>query len=257
MSDIAQKFQALKDATVRLRNTTASERMAKLNALWDAMVARKEDLFAAAHAERGTHDLDMAAELVMIKGELDYFGKNLAKWMKPEKVKNSLSTMGKTCEIWRQSKGVVLNMAAYNAPTAESFIPLMAAYAAGNACVIKPSELAPQSAQILQEIVNAVFPTDEVEVIQGGVETAQELLTLPFDHIYYTGGMAVGNIVMKAAADHFASVTLEMGGKNPVIIDETAKIENAATKLSWGRVMNAGQVCIAPDYALVHESVKD
>jgi len=168
-----------------------------------------------------------------------------------------MATMGKRCEIRRQSKGVVLNMAAYNAPTAESFVPMLASIAAGNAMAIKPSELAPDSAQIIQEIVNKIFPDDEAEVFQGGVKVAQELLKQPFDHIYYTGGTAVGKIVMKAAADNLASVTLEMGGKNPVIIDETAKLENAAKKLAWGRVMNAGQVCIAPDYAIVQESVKD
>lgn len=256
-SDIAAKVQALKDATPRLRNTTAEERCAKMKALWEATVERKEDLFKAAHKERGTHDLDMAAELVMLKSEVDFMCKNLAKWMKPEKVKNSLATMGKRCEIRRQSKGVVLNMAAYNAPTAESFVPMLASIAAGNAMAIKPSELAPDSAQIIQEIVNKVFPSDEAEVFQGGVEVAQDLLKQPFDHIYYTGGTAVGKIVMKAAADNLASVTLEMGGKNPVIIDETAKLENAAKKLAWGRVMNAGQVCIAPDYAIVHESMKE
>jgi len=256
-SKIQSGFNALKAATSRLRNSTAAERVAKMNALWEATIDRKDDLIKAAHKERGTHDLDMAAELVMLKSEIDFMSKNLAKWMKPEKVKNSMATMGKRCEIRRQSKGVVLNMAAYNAPTAESFIPMLASIAAGNAMAIKPSELAPDSAQIIEEIVNKALPKDEAEVFQGGVKTAQALLALPFDHIYYTGGMAVGKIVMKAAADNLASVTLEMGGKNPVIIDETAKLENAAKKLAWGRVMNAGQVCIAPDYAIVHESVKE
>jgi len=256
-SEISEKFATLKSGTSRLRNSTAAERIAKMKALWDATVDRKDDLIKAAHKERGTHDLDMAAELVMLKSEVDFICKNLAKWMKPEKVKNSMATMGKRCEIRRQSKGVVLNMAAYNAPTAESFVPMLASIAAGNAMAIKPSELAPDSAQIIQEIVNKIFPDDEAEVFQGGVKVAQELLKQPFDHIYYTGGTAVGKIVMKAAADNLASVTLEMGGKNPVIIDETAKLENAAKKLAWGRVMNAGQVCIAPDYAIVQESVKD
>ena len=256
-SDIQTRFKALKAATPRLRNTTAAQRVAKMKALWEATVDRKDDLFKAANKERGTHDLDMAAELVMLKSEIDFISKNLAKWMKPEKVKNSLATMGKRCEIRRQSKGVALNMAAYNAPTAESFIPMLASIAAGNAMVVKPSELAPDSAQIIEEIVDKALSSDEAAVIQGGVDVATELLSMPFDHIYYTGGTAVGKIVMKAAAENLASVTLEMGGKNPVIIDETAKLENAATKLAWGRVMNAGQVCIAPDYAIVHESVKD
>ena len=257
MSEVSEKFARLKSSTARLRNTTAAERIARIHALWEATVDRKDDLIAAAHKERGTHDLDMAAELVMLKGEIDFFAKNLAKWMKPEKVKNSLATLGKRCEIRRQSKGVVLNMAAYNAPTAESFVPMLAAVGAGNSVMIKPSELAPESAQIIQEIVNKAFPNDEADVVQGGVNVAKELLKQPFDHIYYTGGTAVGKIVMKAAAENLTSITLEMGGKNPVIIDETAKLENAATKLAWGRVMNAGQVCIAPDYAVVHESVKD
>lgn len=257
MSEISDKFTKLRSSSSRLRNTSAAKRVARINALWEATVDRKDDLFKAANNERGTHDLDMAAELVMLKMEVDFFSKNLANWMKPEKVKNSLATMGKRCEIRRQSKGVVLNMAAYNAPTAESFVPMLAAVAAGNSVAIKPSELAPESAQIIQEIVNKAFPTDEAEVFQGGVEVAKKLLKQPFDHIYYTGGTAVGKIVMKAAADNLTSVTLEMGGKNPVIVDETAKLENAATKIAWGRVMNAGQVCIAPDYAVVHESVKD
>lgn len=257
MTDISTRFDALRASTTRLRNTTSAERTARLKALWSATVARKEDLFKATHQERGTHDLDVAAELMMIKTEIDFVTKNLSKWMKPEKVKNSLATMGKRCEIRRQSKGVVLNMAAYNAPTAESFVPLIAAYAAGNAVAIKPSELAPQSAAIIEDIISEAFPADEVTVFNGDVDVAKELLTLPFDHIYYTGGTAVGKIVMKAAADNLASVTLEMGGKNPVIIDDSAKIDNAAKKLAWGRVMNAGQVCIAPDYALVHESVKE
>jgi len=257
MSDIATKFHALKASKRRLRNSSAAERAAKLKAIWAATAKRKQALYEASHKERGTHDLDVAAELMMVKGEIDFVAKKVGKWMKPEKVKNSLATMGKRCEILRQSKGVVLNLAAYNAPTAEAIVPAVAAIAAGNAIAIKMSEHAPHSAQIVKEIFEEALPADEAQVFLGGVEVAQELLALPFDHFYYTGGTAVGKIVMKAAADNLASVTLEMGGKSPVIIDQTAKLENAATKIAWGRVMNAGQVCIAPEYVLVHESVKD
>ena len=256
MSEIADKFAKLQSSRQRLRNSSAEERADKLKAIWAGIVERKDDIFAAGHKERGTHDLDIAAELVMIKGEIDFAVKNVGKWMKPERIKNSLNTMGKRCEIRRQSKGVVLNLSAYNAPTAECIVPVIPAIAAGNAVAIRPSEHAPHSAQIVQEIINKALPTDEAEVFQGEVEVAQELLSLPFNHIYYTGGMGVGRIVMKAAADHFASITLEMGGKSPVIVDETANLENAATKLAWGRVMNAGQVCIGPEYVIVHESKK-
>ena len=257
MSDIKKQFEALQGATLKLRNSSASERAGKIQALMTETINRQEDLFKAGHEERGTHDLDIAAELVMLKTEADFVSKNLAKWVRPQKVKGAMGTFGKKCEIRYQSKGVVLNMAAYNAPTAECLLPAFSAIAGGNAVAIKPSEYAPGSAQIIQEIFNKALPADEAQVFQGGVETAQELLSLPFNHIYYTGGNAVGKIVMKAAADHFASVTLEMGGKSPVIIDESADLENAATKIAWGRVMNAGQVCIAPEYVIIHESRHD
>jgi len=257
MSEIKKQFEALQSSTLRLRNSTAAERAAKIQALMTETINRQEDLFKAGHEERGTHDLDIAAEIMMLKTEADFVTKNLAKWVKPQKVKGAMGTMGKKCEIRYQSKGVVLNMAAYNAPTAECLLPAFSAIAGGNAVAIKPSEYAQGSAQIIQEIFNKALPADEAQIFQGGVETAQELLSLPFNHIYYTGGNAVGKIVMKAAADHFASVTLEMGGKSPVIIDETADLENAATKIAWGRVMNAGQVCIAPEYVIIHESQQD
>ena len=256
-SEIQSRFEALQGATLRLRNSTAAERVSKLKALWDAIVDHQDDLYKAGAEERSVQPVDIAGELIMIKAEIDFTTKRLAKWVKPQRVKNTLFTIGKRCEIRHQSKGVVLNLPAYNAPTAETFIPMISAMAAGNAIVIKPSEHAPVSAQILEEIIHSTLPADEAYVVQGGVEVAQELLSLPFNHIYYTGGNTVGKIVMKAAADNFASVTLEMGGKSPVIIDETANIENAAKKVAWGRVMNAGQVCVAPEYVIAHESVAD
>lgn len=255
MSDIANRFAQLQNSLPRLKASSAKERAEKLQALWSGIVARKEDLFEAGRKERRSHEADIAAELVMIKGEIDYICKNLAGWMKPKKIRNSMATMGKRCEIRYEPKGTVLNLSAWNAPTAISIVPLLPAIAAGNAVALKPSELAPHSADIVEEIVRGALPAKEADVFQGGAEVAQELLTLPFGHIYYTGGYTVGSIVMKAAADHFASVTLEMGGKSPVIVDKSASLENAVTKIVWGRAMNAGQVCVAPDYAIVHEDL--
>ncbi|MEM9705886.1 MAG: aldehyde dehydrogenase family protein [Pseudomonadota bacterium] len=255
-TSIQDRFETLRGATLKLRNSSAQDRASRLEALWAATVKHKDAIFKAGAAERRTHDLDVAAELVMIKGEIDFAVKNVARWIKPEKVKGSMATLGKKCEIRRQSKGVVLNMAAFNAPTAEAIVPAIAAIAAGNAIAIKPSELAPASAEVIADIFEDALPADEAAVFLGGVDVAETLLTLPFNHIYYTGGMTVGRIVMKAAAEHFASITLEMGGKSPVIVDKTADLENAATKIAWGRVMNAGQVCVAPEYVLVHESVE-
>jgi aldehyde dehydrogenase (NAD+) len=151
---------------------------------------------------------------------------------------------------------VVLNLATWNAPIAIGLVPLMGAIAAGCTMLLKPSELAPQSAAVLAQIVASVFPDDEFAVVQGGPEVAQALLRLPFNHIFFIGGHAVGRMVMRAAAEHFASITLEMGGKNPSIIDASAELEDAARKIAWGRVANCGQVCLAPDYALAHQSIE-
>jgi aldehyde dehydrogenase (NAD+) len=152
---------------------------------------------------------------------------------------------------------VVLNLSTWNAPVAIGLVPAIAAIAAGNAVLLKPSELAPLSASLLREIVAAAMPEDEFAVVEGGPDVAQALLELPFNHIYYTGGHRVGRIVMRAAAEHFAGVTLEMGGKSPVFVDVSADITDAARKIAWGRLSNAGQVCIAPDYVLAHRSVAD
>lgn len=254
--DIAARFGKLQESAKTLRQYDAQQRCELLKGLWAATQKRQKAIFEAAYKERRSHDLDVAAELMMIKGEIDHMIKHLPRWMKPKKVKGSMATLGKKCFVQYEPKGVVLNLSAWNAPTAISLIPLIAAIAAGNAVALKPSELAPHSAQIVEDILREALPIG-ADCFQGGPEIAQALLAQPFNHIYYTGGYAVGSIVMKAAAEYFAGVTLEMGGKSPVIIDESAKLENAATKLAWGRNMNAGQVCIAPDYVIAHENIRD
>ena len=220
-----------------------------------AVLANKQRFYDAAHTEMKAYDLDVAAQLVMVKSEVDFIAKRVAAWMKPRRVRNSAATLGKKCYILYEPKGVVLNLSTWNAPIAIGLFPAVAGIAAGNAFVLKPSELAPHSASVLTDVLEGALPRDEFAVLEGGPEVAQELLTLPFNHIYYTGGQRVGRLVMKAAAENFAAVTLEMGGKNPAIVDASAPIDNAAKKLAWGRVANAGQVCVAPDYVLVHESV--
>jgi aldehyde dehydrogenase (NAD+) len=220
-----------------------------------AVLANKNRFYEAAHAELKACDLDVAAQLVMLKSEVDYAAKHVESWMKPRRVRNSAATFGKRCYILYEPKGIVLNLATWNAPVCIGLVPAVAAIAAGNAFALKPSELAPHSAVVLREVMESTLPREEFAVFEGGPEVAQSLLALPFNHIYYTGGQRVGRLVMKAAADHFAAVTLEMGGKNPAIVDSSAAIENAAKKIAWGRVANAGQICVAPDYVLAHESV--
>jgi aldehyde dehydrogenase (NAD+) len=254
MQDIATAFEALRTGSRRLADASAADRADRIRAMVAAVLANKQRFYDAAHAELKACDLDVAAQLVMIRTEADFARKHLASWMKPRRVRNSAATLGKKCYILYEPKGVVLNLSTWNAPLCIGLVPAIAALAAGNSFALKPSELAPHSAALLREVMDKALPQDEFATFEGGPEVAQALLQLPFEHIYYTGGQRVGRIVMRAAAEHFAGLTLEMGGKNPAIVDASAALDNAAKKIAWGRIANAGQVCVAPDYVVVHES---
>ena len=255
MQNVDARFAALRDGSRILAGTSGAERAARLRRMMAAVLANKKRFYDAAHTELKACDLDVAAQLVMLRSEVDYAAKHVGTWMKPRRVRNSAATFGKRCYVLHEPKGVVLNLATWNAPVCIGLVPAVAAIAAGNAFALKPSELAPHSATVLREVIAATFPENEFAVFEGGPEVAQALLAMPFNHIYYTGGQRVGRLVMKAAAEHFAAVTLEMGGKNPAIVDASAAIDNAAKKIAWGRVANAGQICVSPDYVLAHESV--
>jgi aldehyde dehydrogenase (NAD+) len=255
VQDVKARFAQLRKGSRTLAAATGAQRADRLKGMLAAVLANKQRFYDAAHTEMKACDLDVAAQLVMVKSEVDFVAKRVTQWMKPRKVRNSAATLGKKCYILCEPKGVVLNLSTWNAPIAIALVPAIAAISAGNSFALKPSELAPYSAKVLKEVLEAAMPADEFAVFEGGPEVAQELLLQPFNHIYYTGGQRVGRVVMKAAAENFAGVTLEMGGKNPAIVDASASIDNAARKIAWGRVANAGQVCVAPDYVLVHESV--
>jgi aldehyde dehydrogenase (NAD+) len=252
---IETRFAQLRDGSRKLAATTGPQRAERLRRMLAAVLANRKRFYDAAHAELKACDLDVAAQLLMIKSEIDHAANHVRRWMKPRRVRNSAATFGKKCYVLYEPKGVVLNLSTWNAPVCIGLVPAVAAIAAGNSFALKPSELAPYSATVLRDMIESTFPPDELAVFEGGPEVAQALLTLPFNHIYYTGGQRVGRLVMRAAAEHFAAVTLEMGGKNPAIVDASAAMENATRKIVWGRVANAGQVCVAPDYVLVHESV--
>jgi aldehyde dehydrogenase (NAD+) len=162
--------------------------------------------------------------------------------------------MGSSSRIKYESKGVVLIVSPWNFPVNLTFGPLVSAIAAGNTVIIKPSEMTPHTSALMKEMISEVFDENEVFLVEGGVETSTELLKLPFNHIFFTGAPSIGKIVMKAAAEHLCSVTLELGGKSPTIVDESANISMAARRIAWGKYVNNGQVCIAPDYVYVHES---
>lgn len=182
--------------------------------------------------------------------------KNISKWAKPKKVFPSLLNFPSTDYIYKEPYGKVLVIAPWNYPFQLALCPLISAVAAGNEVVLKPSELTPKTAAVITKIMQKTFSSHHVEVIEGGVEITQKLLAQRWDYIFFTGSIAVGKIVAKAAAENLTPITLELGGKNPCIIDNTANLKLAAKRIVWGKFLNAGQTCIAPDYILIQKDMK-
>ena len=182
--------------------------------------------------------------------------KNIKCWSKPRRVFPSLLNFPSKDYIYKEPYGKVLIISPWNYPFQLALCPLISAFAAGNQVVLKPSELTPKTSEIIEKIISKVFIKKDVNVIEGGIEVSQQLLSERWDYIFFTGSVAVGKIVAKAAAENLTPVTLELGGKNPCIIDETANLKLAAKRIVWGKFMNAGQTCIAPDYILIQKNMK-
>ena len=188
--------------------------------------------------------------------ELKHVIKNMKKWAKPRRVFPSLLNFPSKDYIYKEPYGKVLIIAPWNYPFQLALCPLISAVAAGNQVVVKPSELTPKTSEIIVKIIHKVFDKNHVEVVEGGIEVSQKLLSERWDYIFFTGSVAVGKIVAQAAAENLTPVTLELGGKNPCIIDETANLKLAAKRIVWGKFVNAGQTCIAPDYILIQKNMK-
>jgi aldehyde dehydrogenase (NAD+) len=238
--------------------TTARERKAKLKRLQAAILAHREDIRRALYEDFRKHasEVDLT-EVFPITSEIKHTCRHLSKWMRPHKVPTPLTLLGSRSYIRYEPKGVVLIIAPWNFPINLTFGPLVAALAAGNTAIIKPSEHTPHSSAVTRSIIEEVFDESEVAVVEGGIQTSTALLAQPFNHIFFTGAPAIGKVVMEAASKHLASVTLELGGKSPTIVDETAQLDAAAFRIAWAKYTNNGQICIAPDYVFVHESKKD
>ncbi|MDB5769533.1 MAG: alkH, partial [Collimonas fungivorans] len=197
------------------------------------------------------------SEILPVIAEANDAIRKLGRWMKPKKVWPSRMMAGTSGYTQYEPKGRVLIVAPWNYPVNLSLGPLVSALAAGNTVILKPSEMTPHASAVIGKIIRAVFTEDEVALFEGDAPVAQALLELPFDHIFFTGSPAVGKIVMAAAAKHLTSVTLELGGKSPTIVDETADLRAAAQNILWAKFTNNGQTCIAPDHIYVHASVKE
>ena len=197
------------------------------------------------------------AEIAIVISELDYFIRNIEKLAKPRRVKSSLLNFPSTDYIYSDPYGKVLVVASWNYPFQLILSPLIAAIAAGNCVVCKPSEISQHTSNLIAKLIAKVFNPEHVSVIEGGQETSEILLKQNWDHIFFTGSTSVGKIFMKAAAQQLCPITLELGGKSPVIVNKDAKIEVAAKRIVWGKLFNAGQTCIAPDYLYVHEDIAE
>ncbi|MEA2165219.1 MAG: aldehyde dehydrogenase [Thermoanaerobaculia bacterium] len=238
--------------------TTASQRIEKLRRLHDAIFARRDDIYAALWAdyEKPPSEIDLS-EIYPVVSEARHAIRHLRRWMRPRRVATPLALFGSRSRIVHEPKGVVLIISPWNFPLNLTLGPLISAIAAGNCVVIKPSEMTQHTSACMKKILRDLFDENEVAVIEGDAEVAEELLAKKWDHIFFTGSPAVGRVVMRAAAEHLTPVTLELGGKSPVIVDRTANLDEAAKKIAWGKFFNSGQICIAPDYLLVDEAIRE
>ena len=232
-------------------------RICQLQLLADAMRKNETVLEEALKKDLGKSVFESyATEIGFVLADIRYTIQNLQKWSAPKRVRTPLYLFPGKSKIQKEPYGSVLILGPYNYPVQLLAEPLVGAIAAGNCAVLKPSELTPHVSEAMYQIVHSTFKEEYIACVEGGVEVNQELLSQKFDYIFFTGSERVGRIVMKAAAENLTPVTLELGGKSPVIIEKTANIKEAARRIAWGKLMNAGQTCVAPDYVLVDESRK-
>lgn len=253
--ELTSSFEAVRAAHRDQPASTLKERRAFLAEMLRGLRAYEQPLLDALHRDLGKPESEARlTEFFPIRKEIAFMRRHLGAWMRPERRPTPLPLLGTVSEIVNQPKGVVLVIAPWNFPLLLTMKPVIAAVAAGNRVVVKPPEMAPETSRVMAEWMRASLPEDRVQVILGGPEEAAHLTSLPFDHIFFTGGTATGQKVIRAAAEHLTPVTLELGGKSPAIIDGTLSAKTVASRIAWGKALNSGQVCISPDYLLVQES---
>ena len=254
----AAEFAALRANAPALRAEDVAARRHRLGRLADWIMANREAIQEALFQDfrKPPEETDLT-EIWPSLTEIKHSSRELKKWLAPRAVGTPLALLGTKGWVQVEPKGVVLIIAPWNYPFYLALDPLASALAAGNAVVIKPAEQTPATSALLRRLAEELFRPEEVLVLEGGREVASELLRLPWDHIFFTGSPQIGKIVMRAAAEHLSGLTLELGGKSPAIVDDTANLRDAAEKIVWGKFLNAGQTCVAPDYLLVQASVRD
>ena len=222
-----------------------------------AIIENDELISAALKADLNKQPFESyMCETGLLLEEINFHIKRLKKWSKTRRVKSGIGQLPGRSYVCPEPYGVVLIMAPWNYPVQLCLMPLVGAISAGNCAVVKPSAYAPESSRVISKLIESAFPTGFVTAVEGGREANKALLDEPFDYIFFTGSVAVGKTVMEAAAKRLTPVTLELGGKSPIIVDETANLPLAARRIAFGKVLNAGQTCVAPDYLMIEKSVE-
>lgn len=243
-------------------NTNATKsydfRIAQLKKLQKALKENEKKLLTALYSDLHKTEIEgYFSEIGIVNEELKFAIKHLKRWMKPKRVKTPIVQFPSKSSIIYEPFGTVLIMSPWNYPINLTLAPLIGSIAAGNCSIVKPSNQTPATASAIKEILSGIFPEEYVSFVEGGRKENEELLNQHFDYIFFTGGVAVGKIVMAAAAKHLTPLTLELGGKSPCIVEKSANIKIAARRILFGKYLNAGQTCVAPDYLLIDESIKE
>ena len=241
-----------------MARTTAEQRIDRLKRLKASVLRHETELHEAVHRDfrKAPPETDIS-ELLIFRLEVEHAIRHLRRWMRPQRVTTPWILTGTRSTIRCEPRGVVLILAPWNYPIGLVLNPLVAAIAAGNCAIVRPSEKTRYTARVLKRVVAEALPEEEAAVVLGDVDTAQALLSLPFDHVFFTGSSRIGQLVMRYAAEHLTSVTLELGGKTPALLDRSADVPRAAEAIMWGKFLNAGQTCLAPDYVLVPPELEE
>lgn len=253
---LADLFAAQRRRALELRTSTAAERRERIRCLADGVRRAASRLRDALHADlaKPTPESDLT-ELFPVLQEARYAARHLARWMRTRRVAPTLALLGTRARIRYEPLGTSLIISPWNYPVNLSLVPAISALAAGCPAIVKPSEYTPACSRALHELVVANFAPEDLVVIEGGPEIARSLLRMPFEHIFFTGSAQTARAVMRAAAEHLAAFTLELGGKSPAIVDRSADLERAARIIVWAAFANAGQTCITPDHVYVHREI--
>ncbi|MFZ4928801.1 aldehyde dehydrogenase [Chryseobacterium sp. Mn2064] len=256
--EIERIVQSQRDFFKTQQTKSIAFRKMYLEKLRNLIIDHENTLYEAIHKDFGKSKFDtLTTELSFVLHDIDYYIKNLKSLSKPRKVSTNLVNLPGKSRIYPEPLGCTLVIGAWNYPYQLSLSPLIAAIAAGNCCILKPSEIAGNTMKAMSELINNNFPSDYIYVYEGGIDETTEILKLRFDKIFFTGSTKVGKIVYKAAAEHLTPVVLELGGKSPAIVTKDANLEVAARRIVWGKFLNAGQTCVAPDYLLIEETIQE